>query len=130
VKRRLTLIGVWGLSCSILAIALLLLMVFVGGRGYWLVPVVSIGLPTVGLCLVLLGFLPGTGRPVTIFVRVVPPGGSPLREVKAVRIKSNLYRIITPNFGEPLEFSTGDIVECAERQLPNGQRGLIAVVRT
>src|SRR5262245_37977662 len=97
---------------------------------HWLVPVVAVALPTVGLLLAFLGLLPGTRPPTEVFVRLLPRGDSALQRVQAVRIKSRFYRIITRNQSqEPWEFSTGDVVECTERDLPNGQRGLVAILR-
>jgi hypothetical protein len=77
-----------------------------------------------------LGLLPGTHRAVRVFVRVLPPHDSGLQPVQAVRIKSRFYRITSQNMHqEPWEFWTGDIVECVERDLPDGQKGLVAILR-
>ena len=104
----------------------LVLMAYTNGFMYWFVPITAVGLPTVGLLLALLGLLPGTRPAREVFVRVLSPAAFSLQRVQAVRIKSRFYRIITPNAGdEPWEFTTGDLVECAERDLPNGERGLI-----
>lgn len=128
-KRRLTFIGVWGLSCLILSIGLLLLMVFTNGRGYWFLPLLALGLPSAGLVLASLGLLPGTGRKEKILVRAFTPRGWALQLVEAVRIKSRVYRIISPNSGEQWEFSTGDIVQCAEQEMPDGHKKPIAILR-
>jgi hypothetical protein len=130
VKRRLTFIAVWGLSCIVVCMTSVVLMVYMNGLMYWFVPVAAVGLPTIGLLLAFLGLLPGTRPAQGVFVRVLPPGAFSLQRVQAVQIKSRFYRIITPNAGdEPWEFTTGDLVECAERDLPNGERGLLAILR-
>ena len=128
-KNRITWIAVWGSSCFAMLVGVIFMMVFINGL-YWLVPVVGVGLPTVGLLLAFFGLMPGTRPPTEVFVRLLPPGESALQRVQAVRIKSRFYRIVTRNHGqEPWEFSTGDVVECTERDLPNGQRGLVAILR-
>ena len=128
-KNRLTWIAAWGLGCFAMSVVVIYMMVFINGL-YWVVPVVGVGLPTVGLLLAFLGLLPGTRPPTEVFVRMLPSGESALQRVQAVRIKSRFYRIITRNqSNEPWEFSTGDVVECTERDLPNGQRGLVAILR-
>ena len=118
-RRRLTFIAVWGLGCIAACVGAVSLVVFMNGPMSWLATIIIVGLPTTGLLLALLGLLPGTRPAEEIFVRVLPPGVCSMQRLQAVRIKPGFYRIITPNSGnEPWEFTTGDIVECTERELP------------
>jgi hypothetical protein len=130
-SRGLTFILAWGALSVNACVAILMILMLGNGLSYWwLAPVLGLGLPTVGLILAFLGLLPGTQPPVHVFVRLLPPGSTTLAETEAVPLRSGGYRIISANPGNhPWEFSPGETVHCSEQILPNGEKGLVAVLR-
>jgi len=109
---------------------LLITMVVTYQHDFWLVPTLGVGLPTLGLALALLGFIPGTRPPVDIFVRLLPPQSAGFARVKGMRIRGGLFRIVSQNSENlPWEFLTGETVQCSECVLPSGESGLVAVIR-
>ena len=130
-KRRLICILIWGGISLFTSMNLLITLVFTNGQSFWLVPVFGVGLPAVGLVLALLGIIPGARPAVPIFVRLIPAKCPSYVRVEAVRIRRGLFRIISHN-SENLswEFQTGETVHCSEGVLPNGERALVAIMRT
>jgi hypothetical protein len=114
--------------------SLLFFLVITGITGdlalWWLVPLLGVGLPTVGLVSALLGLFPRSRPSVQVIVRLLPANGATFVKVEALPLGSGLYRIISANRGsQPWEFAPGETVQCSEQALPNGERGLVAIMR-
>ena len=67
---------------------------------------------------------------VEIYIKLLDEGVDCWRPVKAQKLGENKYKIIGTDHYDPdnekWEFLPGDIVECQQKKLSGGQKGLVA----